>query len=520
MWYSIRTFRPRRIIAAILLTLQLAACTGWKRTRLAPSEVESQQTVRVTTDRGRYVLHYPVLSNDSLFGRSASNRRSENGPTSTYRFALDDIRAMEVRQFHAGKTVLFLVGVGVTVALIGAATAEDDPPPPPPRSPQTPGGGDYVYSCPLVYSWDGETWRLDSGTFGGAISRGFARTDVDNLEYALPADGRLRLRIAAELDETEYVDRLEVLAVDHDPGVTIAPDPTGGIHTIARPQEPLIALDDAGRDVLERVRWRDGWNWESRLTRRNTADPAQVRDGVELAFVRPAGATSARLVVDATNTPWASYLMYEFLAARGVELQAWYDSVDAMPAYAAAAREALAREAFLSVSLGGDGAWIPQGILWEAGPEVVKRQVLPLDLSGIAGDTVRVRLESVPSFWLLDYVALDFSAPGTVEARTLPLDRALDRRGRDVRALVAEEDARYYVMEQGDAADLSFVVPPETPGRARSFVLRSTGWYRIHTYATGPADLVALEGIGREPLAVSRAATERLNQALAKLEGR
>src|SRR5436309_9699937 len=37
----------------------------------------------------------------------------------------------------------------------------------------------------------------------------------------------------------------------------------------------------------------------------------------------------------------------------------------------------------------------------------------PLDLSRVAGDTVRLRLESIPSFWLLDQVALDLDRKST-----------------------------------------------------------------------------------------------------------
>lgn len=69
------------------------------------------------------------------------------------------------------------------------------------------GGSDQTYSCPLVYSWDGQRWRLDSGTFGGAIMPALARTEVDNLLHAVPVGDSLRLRITNELNETDHLDR-------------------------------------------------------------------------------------------------------------------------------------------------------------------------------------------------------------------------------------------------------------------------------------------------------------------------
>jgi hypothetical protein len=55
------------------------------------------------------------------------------------------------------------------------------------------------------------------------------RTDLDNLDLATPADGILRLKVTNERKETDYLDALRVVAVDHDPGVVVAPDPSGNI---------------------------------------------------------------------------------------------------------------------------------------------------------------------------------------------------------------------------------------------------------------------------------------------------
>jgi hypothetical protein len=52
----------------------------------------------------------------------------------------------------------------------------------------------FSTSGPLVYSWDGRRWRLDSGTFGGAIMSASTRTDVDNLLYATAVNDTLPLR--------------------------------------------------------------------------------------------------------------------------------------------------------------------------------------------------------------------------------------------------------------------------------------------------------------------------------------
>jgi hypothetical protein len=182
--------------------------------------------------------------------------------------------------------------------------------------------------------------------------------------------------------------------------------------------------------------------------------------------------------------------------------------------------EMLEREAFLGVSVWSRGKWEHQGYIWEAGPEIVKRQVFPLDLSGVASDTVRIRLESAPSFWLIDHVALGAAESGPFEVRELRAESAMDRSGADVAPQISSLDGRHYVMENGVSAELRFRVPDVPAGRARSYLVRSSGWYRIHAPEIEPADVALLRQVLTEPQGASRVAVGRMNDALLALGGR
>jgi hypothetical protein len=368
-----------------------------------------------------------------------------------------------------------------------------------------------------VYSWDGSTWRLDSGTFGGAIAPALARTDVDNLMYAVPENGFLRLRVANELNETDYLDALSVLAVDHPTGFTVAPDGTGRLHSLGPLTGPVSARDFRGADALARVRVADGWSWESNPSGRDTAVTADIRDGLELVFPLTQR-EHARLVIDGHNSPWASFLMQKFVAAHGSSTQAWYDSLAADPHLARELGSLLAREAFLGVSIWTGEQWEHQGYVWEAGPEVLKRQVFALDLSRVSGDSVRIRLESAPSFWLIDQVALDTAAPAELEVHEVFAHAARDHSGADVMALLRFRDESHLILERGQGAELRFRVPPVPAGRNRSYLVRSSGWYRIHSPETEPADSKILSQVMGESHGASRAAVGRFNDAVRTLE--
>jgi hypothetical protein len=368
-----------------------------------------------------------------------------------------------------------------------------------------------------VYSWDGAHWRLDSGTFGGAIVRALERTDVDNLDYATARNGVVRLDVRNELNETDFVDQLAVMAVDHDSGIEVAPDPDGHLHGIAHLLEPSRATDLAGADVLPRIRRTDGWRWESLPRHRDPADTTDLRDGIVLVFPRSSQSPAARLVVDANNTPWAAYLLGEFVRAHGAGVAAWYDSLDAGPDQARALGLTLAREAFLRAELWTTDGWKPIGVFWEAGPEVVKRQVLAFDASAAAGDSIRVRLESAPSFWLIDRVALDLGPEPQIDERDLALVSARDRKGRDVRPALRAIDRNVLTLETGDGAELRFQDVPRVDGKSRSYILHATGWYRIHTPAGDSGNTALLARIASDPRGVSRASAQAMNDALAAL---
>src|SRR2546425_688789 len=348
----------------------------WGTKPLEPTRFDGttpDRQVRVTlADGGILVVRNPFISGDSLvwLRPAADEPAAGDAPPREQRqgIPLAQIRSVQVREVDAAKTTLLVVGtVGLVALLVAAASYDPWGSGHSGGSSGTGGSCDYCSSCPLVYSWDGHRWRLDSGTFGGAIMHAHARTDVDNLDFVQPDHGVMRLKLANEQRETDYVDALSVLAVDHDSGLTVAPDAAGGLHTIGALTSPVAARDFRGRDALAQVRAADGWNWESSPGGRAAMTVADLRDGLELAFPRRGGAGTARLVVDGNVTAWAALMMERFVAAHGRATQAWYDSLDRDTQGARRLGEALARQAFLSAAVLVDGRWQPQGLIWDAG---------------------------------------------------------------------------------------------------------------------------------------------------------
>ncbi len=508
--------RALLLSTGLLFVVESTGCTSWQTSPMPkPNDtIAAEKRYEVKTADGQiWHLAHVMIRNDSLLGQQVDNHdRLVGVPTTT-------ITSVQSSHFDGGATLALGMGLVAVVAIMSLAT----------KDMFSFGGGAISggnggnggnFSCPLIYSWDGTGYRLDSGTFGGAITPALARTDIDNLLYLRPVHDTLRFLMTDEADETEHVDAFHLLAVDHPVGTEAVPDAlaNGTFHLIGRLIAPLTARDEMGRDALTQVRAADHYVWESRLDGRDPENPAHVRDGLEITFPRPTGMAQAELMIEGQSTPWAAYLMGELVRASGRTTHAWYDSTTSALASRPMAR-AQHEEGFLQASIWDGATWRPAGEVWEAGPEVAKRQTLRLDLRGTPAGIVRVRLESAPAMWDIDQVALAAVTVAPSLVRTLSPFIAVASTTDDALAPLLAQDGRYLNLERGDTVRIGFTdtAPPPAHGMVRSYLAQTSGWYRIHGSDDAAPDMATLGEIASRPHGAARVAVRRLNEQLAAL---
>ena len=136
-------------------------------------------------------------------------------------------------------------------------------------------------SCPFLYTWNGEEyvfvkdilWRsalgMPTGIMGGATSYAFADASDDYLkipgEMLKSKNGIYSLQVTSELWETIYIDKLELVAVDHPDSLEIfvpeqfAPPPFPGLKILKVKEKriPVSAIDSYGNDVLSFISEKD-----------------------------------------------------------------------------------------------------------------------------------------------------------------------------------------------------------------------------------------------------------------------
>lgn len=126
-------------------------------------------------------------------------------------------------------------------------------------------------SCPFLYSWNGERFEFITDFMGGG-EMGYweapgERNHPDPDEYVRMTDAQLKernghyeIRVTNELEETLYVDRLQLIAIAHPTDTEIYPNEGMSepprkfkLFLTHNSRPPVAATDEHGRDILARI---------------------------------------------------------------------------------------------------------------------------------------------------------------------------------------------------------------------------------------------------------------------------
>lgn len=440
---------------------------------------------------------------------------------------LEELSYIQVERVNSGKTVLAILGVtavaaGISLALFFALKE----------------------SCPFVYGFDGERYVLDAEPLGGAICKGLERTDLARLDHLRPVRGEYRLALRNEVEETQQLDRCDLLLVDHAAGCEVVPDLAARLYRVSGAVPPAEVTDEIGRDVTRFFAAEDAIAWQTHMAalaegppqgdgREPGSRPAPTRHTLTFRFARPEGVERAYLVVNAGATPWGSNMIREMLALRGAQLAEWYAEVDAGGPALARMQGFLAREELyhLKIHLQSAIGWEQQGHIFSGGPWVHETRALPIDLSRVDGDSLVIRLDPPCGFWGIDRVNLAWDVAPAPEPVAIAahlalegVDVALPGNGSagaapDIVSSLAEADGRYHVMpEVGDAFTLCFPAPDVAPGLERTIFLRATGYYQIHLPDDLPDRTPELAAIGATPGGITHYALDLFRKWQAEIE--
>lgn len=401
---------------------------------------------------------------------------------------IKDIQSVMVEKEEVNPGLTVLATLGVLAVLAGFATA--------------------IYmatkeSCPFIYSFDGEKFVFDGEPYGGAITESLTKTDFSRLENLKPVDGKYKLLMRNEADETQHTDEMKLLVIDHPVNTEVAPDIKGNMSVFGKNFPPLSVTDETGKDMSIFFNKKDNIQWQTDMPDEMAFDTSKLRNELVLKFPKPKGAKNVKLLVNAGTGLWGGYMIKLMLNLRGNKVDQWYDSLNKKGSELMKLHQFIEREELylLKVNVLENEKWTTRGMISPGGPFIDEDRIIDLNIENVTGDTLCIKLNPPFGFWKIDYAGVIYESMSPVNITELNASNALNEKGIDMKAVMSTIDGKYYEMpDSASIATIEFTVPaPALKDMNRSLFLKTTGYYDIHLKKDKPEQTELLEEIFNTP---------------------
>jgi hypothetical protein len=430
---AVKTMRAGVWAAAAWLLV--AGCSVTRElTTLEQLREATPATLRVmATDRTIYELTTYTVRDSMLEG---SGTHLVNGARSPFAGQLPyrDLVYIQVRQGDFWRTAAAVAAMGFTASCFSAATQDH---------------GLSIYpkgsSCPYVYVWDGAGYGLQGEAFGTSFGKALEAGTICMLPAAAARNDALLVRITNERPETHYVNRVRLLAFEAPEGAAVLVDNENRAWPVTDPRPPIRSSPELSR--------KDGACWTSDLSKARRGE--DYRDHLDLTFPHPPQAATASVIVHAINTElvYSAYdLVFGYLGDQSLP---FLYQVENDPQLIGTLQSWI-RECSLAVEVWKGGQWESAGAIAPEANVAPFSRIVRIDATGVAEDSVRVRLSSLADGWRIDAVEIDWTQAAPLEARALAMRSAVHSDGTSMMASLSEADAGYATVFPGERIDMSF----------------------------------------------------------------
>ncbi|MBW6489876.1 MAG: hypothetical protein K0B15_01660 [Lentimicrobium sp.] len=341
----------------------------------------------------------------------------------------------------------------------------------------------FKSSCPFVYTFDGQSYTFMGEIYGGSIYSSLERDDYMPLPGFQPAGGKFTVKISNELLERQYTNLAQLIVVEHPEVTEVLMDKGGNVQTITSAVTPFSASSELETDYTGALAARDFGYY---LFNDQNSD-VREQNALIMSFKKPENAESGKLILNAKNSLWLDYIYGEFTKLFGTAYNRFAEKQKQIPAEKNI-QWMQDQGLVLSVYLETENGWQFVDYFDMVGPMAARDLVMPVDLSDVKSENVRMKLTCGQMFWELDYAAMDFTENIPVKIHYLDPATAVDEKGRDVTKLLLDTDNLY--LEQPEVGNEAVITWPEiklTEGQDFTAFLHSRGYYEhIRDYKTKP----------------------------------
>jgi hypothetical protein len=334
-------------------------------------------------------------------------------------------------------------------------------------------------NCPQVYVDNNGAYSFTGGMYSGAVYSTLERMDYLPLNSVPYNAKEISFKIANVKNEQQFINKAELLQINHLSGTHILPDRHGDIHSYNDMHFPVKALINNRDDIKDILKKTDGAFYSFD----NAANDNGFSD-VKLSFDKPGNVPTAKLVIHARNTYWAGLLHKEFLQLFGENFEKWREKQE--KANTKELEKWQTDQAIpLMVYMKTASGWKFVDYFPLIGNTATRDMIMQIDTKDIRGNKIELKLETAYRFWDLDFAGIDYSADKNFTINIIKPETVLKSDSTDQKTSLLNNDKMYTHLADGEFILFKYALPASAGNTVSSYVLASGGYYHTMEPITG-----------------------------------
>lgn len=333
-------------------------------------------------------------------------------------------------------------------------------------------------SCPTIYTLDGQNYYLEAELFSECISKQLENGDIDLLRQEI-VDEQLSIKITNEALETHYIDKLNLVIIEHPEESEVYPDINDQLIIVKEPFPPQEIKSKDGRNVKDKLLHDDCLYYRSGVDMVNEIRNGPAFDYLDIKLPNVIN-SPLKMVVKYRNTLLSTTLLYDVvIGSQGASALEWTNRMNNDSRYASQFNSIYRAFSGIKLKIFDGFNWIETGTLKDAGP--LNWKFLAAEIPIIDIKAKSIRLEFIPDNFMIDYIAfdttrLDISNICTIEVQP---NEIINQKGEIINSLndfIWAEDNKYLKTEPGDCYYINYYVP-FSENKSQTALLYSEGYY-------------------------------------------
>lgn len=321
--------------------------------------------------------------------------------------------------------------------------------------------------CPYVYMEQEGDYQFCGELFGSAWHSSLERDDYLPLPDIEIGEKVCKLKISNELNQVQYINRIKLFMVENDGMDKILLDSNGIPHTCNALNPPFKAISNTGTDESLLMNDVDDLPYTFNNLQGTKHSGTTY---IDVSFPFSAKLDKCKLVVRAKNSIWIDRILKEITHKSPGLVTFNHIQEKEMYKQECETENSLALKVYLLTN----EKWVLQGELPAVGPLAYRELLLPIDLSSVKGNELKIRLQTGFMFWDVDYVAVDFSKDKSYICEEISVSSDLQNH-----TIFLENTDHHYIElnKKDDVLLLEFKIPEHMLRKNKSLFLHAEGYY-------------------------------------------